>query len=56
MEIYDLGAAAGGLKRRDFLAGVSLVPVTLRLLAWATWAQGIAMLPPTDTTITRLAI
>jgi hypothetical protein len=38
MEIYDPGAAAGGLKQRDFLAGVSLVPVTLRLLARAAWA------------------
>jgi hypothetical protein len=56
MEIYDLGAAAGGLKRRDFLAGVSLVPVTLGLLARAAWAQGTALPPPTDTTITRLAI
>jgi hypothetical protein len=56
MEIYDLGAAAGGLKRRDFLAGVSLGPVTLRLLARAAWAQGTALPPPTDTTITRLAI
>jgi len=38
MEIHEPGAPAGGLKRRDFLAGVSLVPVTLRLLARAAWA------------------
>lgn len=56
METQDPQAETGGLKRRDFLAAVSLVPIGLRLMARAAYAQGASTTPPADTTIARLAI
>ena len=47
----------GGIpKRRDFLAGLALVPIAPLWGARAAYAQGAPSAPPADTTISRLAV